>query len=157
MFGFFKKKPIVIVSISNGKIVELEDVKDEVFSQKLAGDGVAIIPLDGTIVAPVDGVISRIFPTNHAFSMTTKDNLEVLVHIGLDTVELKGKGFTVLEKEGNRVKANTPIIDVDLEYLKSQGKDTITPILVNSEKDITINSKNIGVVKRGDSIFEVSF
>ena len=152
MFGFFKKKPTLVVAPVCGEVIKLEDVKDEVFSQKLAGDGVAIIPSNGEIVAPVDGVITRLFPTQHAFLITTKDNLDVMVHIGLDTVELRGEGFKSLKKEGDKVKANTPIISVDLEYLKSKGKDIVTPIVINGKK---INNIKLGLVKSGEPIFEI--
>ncbi len=152
MFGFFKKKPIVVVAPVSGEVIKLEDVKDDVFSQKLAGDGVAIIPSNGEIVSPIEGVITRLFPTHHAFLITTKDNIEVMVHIGLDTVELKGEGFKVLKQEGDKVKVNTPIIRVDLEYLKLKGKDIVTPIVV-SDKSIT--NIRLGQIKSGESIFEV--
>ncbi len=156
MFGFFKSKPVELKAISSGDIVELEDVKDEVFSQKLAGDGVAIIPLNGTILSPIDGNLSKIFPTNHAFLITAKD-IEVMVHIGLDTVELKGEGFKRLIEEGEKIKAGDAIIEVDLDYLKEKGKDTITPILVNSQKSITIENKKIGSIKEKEALFEVKF
>ncbi len=152
MFGFFKKKPTVVVAPISGELVKLEDVKDEVFSQKLAGDGVAIIPSSGEIVAPIDGVITRLFPTRHAFLITTKDNLEVMVHIGLDTVELKGEGFKVLKQEGDKVVVNTPIITVDLDYLKSKGKDIVTPIVIDGK---SIYNIKLGLVKSGEPIFEV--
>ncbi len=152
MFGFFKKKPTLVVAPVCGEVIKLENVKDEVFSQKLAGDGVAIIPSNGEIVAPVDGVITRLFPTHHAFLITTKDNLEVMVHIGLDTVELKGEGFKTLKQEGDKVKVNTPIISVDLEYLKSKGKDIVTPIVIN---DSSITNVKLGLVNSGEVIFKV--
>ncbi len=152
MFGFFKKKPTLVVAPVCGEVIKLENVKDEVFSQKLAGDGVAIIPSNGEIVAPIDGVITRLFPTHHAFLITTKDNLEVMVHIGLDTVELKGEGFKTLKQEGDKVKVNTPIISVDLEYLKSKGKDIVTPIVIN---DSSITNVKLGLVNSGEVIFKV--
>ncbi len=152
MFGFFKKKPTLVVAPVCGEVIKLENVKDEVFSQKLAGDGVAIIPSNGEIVAPIDGVITRLFSTHHAFLITTKDNLEVMVHIGLDTVELKGEGFKTLKQEGDKVKVNTPIISVDLEYLKSKGKDIVTPIVIN---DSSITNVKLGLVNSGEVIFKV--
>ena len=152
MFGFFKKKPTVLVAPVAGEVINLEDVKDEVFSQKLAGEGVAIIPSNGEVVAPIDGVITRLFPTHHAFLITTKDNIEVMVHIGLDTVELKGEGFKALKSEGDKVKVNTPIISVDLDYLKSKGKDIVTPIVIS---DKSIANIKFGLVESGEAIFEV--
>ena len=156
MFGFFKKRPLEVFAISNGEVIELTEVQDEVFSKKLAGDGVAIIPNNGNFTAPLDGVISRIFPTNHAFSIKGKNSIEIMVHIGLDTVELKGNGFKRLKEEGNSVKVGDTIIEVDLDYLKSNGKDTTTPIVANSEKEIIVECKTLGVVKKSMAIFKVN-
>jgi len=158
MFGFFKPNKQVIISPMDGDVVKLEDVPDEVFSQGLSGDGVAIVPVSGTVVAPIEGVISRIFPTNHAFLISRKKNgIEVMVHIGLDTVELKGKGFKRLVEEGTKVNAGTPIILVDLDYLESQGKKIITPVLVNCEKNIEIKKHKMGTTREGESIMEIKF
>jgi len=158
MFGFFKPNKQVIISPMDGDVVKLEDVPDEVFSKGLSGDGVAIVPVSGTVVAPIEGVISRIFPTNHAFLISRKKNgIEVMVHIGLDTVELKGKGFKRLVEEGTKVNAGTPIVSVDLDYLESQGKKIITPVLVNCEKNIEIKKHKMGTTREGESIMEIKF
>jgi PTS system glucose-specific IIA component len=155
MFRFFKKRPLEVFAISNGEVIELAEVKDEVFSKKLVGDGVAIIPTNGQIVAPIKGIVTRIFPTNHAFYITTKNGLEIMVHIGLDTVQLKGKGFKRLIKEGKLVNVGDVIIEVDLDYLKSKDKDIVTALIVNSKKSITIQNKKVGFIKSGDTIFEI--
>ncbi|MCH9740121.1 MAG: PTS glucose transporter subunit IIA [Epsilonproteobacteria bacterium] len=157
MFGLFKAKSTKLVSPVDGQLIELENVPDKVFSQKLVGDGIAVIPSSGTVVAPVTGVISRIFPTHHAFSITTSNGLEVMVHIGLDTVELQGEGFSCLKKEGDEVTVGTPIIRVDKEYLKSQGKEIITPMVVSSEKEITVEKHKVGIVREGEVLLEVKF
>ena len=141
----------------DGDVVPLKDVPDEVFSKGLSGEGMAIVPLSGTVVAPIDGVVSRIFPTNHAFLITKKNGIEVMVHIGLDTVELKGEGFKRLVEEGSKVSSGTPIISVDLSYLESRGKETITPILVNCERDVEIKKYKIGTIREGESLMEVKF
>ena len=99
MFGLFKKKPLEVVSPMDGELVALESINDDVFSKKLVGDGVAIIPSSGTIIAPINGVVTRIFPTKHAFMISGANGIEVMVHVGLDTVELNGEGFTCLVKE----------------------------------------------------------
>jgi PTS system glucose-specific IIA component len=156
MFGFLKRKPREICAPVDGQVVALESVNDEVFSQKMAGDGVAILPISGTFCAPIDGIISKIFPTNHAFSIKGEKDLEVMVHIGLDTVSLKGQGFTRIAKEGNRVKQGDVIIEVDLEYLKSQGKESITPILILDESSVKSIEKKINIAKCGDIVMEVS-
>ncbi|MBU1667968.1 PTS glucose transporter subunit IIA [bacterium] len=157
MFGLFKPKKQTIVSPVDGDIVALESVRDEVFSAKLAGDGVAIIPRSNTFVAPVSGVITKIFSTNHAFSIRTKNDLEVLVHIGLDTVALNGEGFKRLAKEGDSVSVGKPIIVADIEFIKSQGKEIVTPIVVNHEKEMIISTYNTRIVREGEALMEITF
>jgi len=157
MFGLFKAKKQNIVSPADGDIVKLEEVKDEVFSSKMAGEGVAIIPRSNTFVAPISGVVSKIFSTNHAFSIRTNRGVEVLVHVGLDTVALKGEGFKRLVEEGEKVSLGKPIISADLEYIKSQGKSIVTPIVINSEKSISIVIQNNHTIREGEALIEVSF
>ncbi len=157
MFGLFKAKKQVIQSPTDGQLVELESVPDEVFSTKLAGDGLAIIPMSNTFVAPVSGTLTKIFSTNHAFSIQTNSGLEVLVHIGLDTVNLNGEGFKRLATEGDRVSVGDPIISADIEFIESKGKDIITPIVFNYEKELTLSNFNERTVREGESIVEVTF
>ncbi len=157
MFGFFKAKKEKIVSPVDGDIVDLSDVPDQVFSEKMAGDGVAIMPRSNTFVAPVSGVVSKIFSTNHAYSIKSKNGLEILVHIGLDTVALKGEGFKRLVEEGKTVSIGTPIISADLEYLKSKGKNTITPIVLNHDKELLLKNNKIITIREGEALMEVSF
>ena len=155
MFGFLKAKKQMIVSPVDGDIVALEEVPDEVFSQKMAGEGVAILPRSNTFVAPVSGVVSKIFSTNHAFSIRTDMGVEVLVHIGLDTVALEGQGFERLVEEGAKVSVGQPIINADLDFILSQGKATITPVVLNAEKKMRLNSDNVRTVREGESLIEV--
>jgi glucose-specific phosphotransferase system IIA component len=157
MFGLFKAKKQMVLSPVDGDIVKLEEVPDEVFSAKLAGDGIAIMPRSNTFVAPVSGVVTKIFSTNHAFSIRTSSGLEVLVHIGLDTVELNGEGFKRLVEEGTKVSKGKPIISADLAYIEKQGKPIITPIVVNHEKELTIISDKVRTIREGENLFEVSF
>ncbi len=156
MFGFLKRKPREIKAPIDGMLVALENVDDEVFSSKMAGDGIAIIPVGDTFSAPIDGVITKIFSTNHAFSIKNKQDLEVLVHIGLETVALKGEGFERLANEGDTVNAGDPIIKVDLDYIKAHAKDIVTPILITDESKFDEIDKNDNVVKSGDPIMEVN-
>ncbi|HIP52329.1 MAG TPA: PTS glucose transporter subunit IIA [Campylobacterales bacterium] len=157
MFGLFKIKKQTLVSPADGDIVDLTKVPDEVFSEKMAGDGIAIIPRSNTFVAPVAGTITKIFSTNHAFSIKTKSGLEVLVHIGLDTVALNGEGFKRLAKEGDIVSVGKPIISADLEFISSKGKEIITPIVVNHEKELLIKSDKVRTIREGENLIEVSF
>jgi len=156
MFGFLKRKPRVIHAPIDGQLLDIESVDDEVFSQKMAGDGLAIYPIGDIFRAPIDGVISKIFSTNHAFSIKNSKDLEVLVHIGLETVALKGEGFERLAKEGDEVKVGDPIIKVDLNYIKANAKDIVTPILITDESKFDNIDKNDNVVKSGDAIMEVN-
>jgi PTS system glucose-specific IIA component len=156
MFGFLKRKIREVKSPVDGQVVALESVNDDVFSQKLAGDGVAIIPMSDIFTAPIDGTITKIFSTNHAFSVKSNKDLEVMVHIGLDTVALEGKGFERLAKEGDEVKAGDPVIRVDLPYLREHAKDIITPIIISEDSDVKNIEKRLIIVKSQDMIMEVS-
>jgi len=157
MFGLFKAKKQIVVSPADGDVVNLSDVPDEIFSQKMAGEGIAIMPRSNTFVAPVSGIVTKIFSTNHAFSIKTKSGLEVMVHIGLDTVALKGEGFKRLAKEGDKVSVGKPIISADLEFIASKGKNIVTPIVVNHEKELLFTSDIIGNIREGGDLMEVSF
>ena len=114
----------------SGEIIALEQVPDPVFSGKVLGDGVAIIPVDGKIYSPVNGTITTVSTTLHAYGFSTEDGLDILVHVGLETVSLKGEGFKVYIKEGDIVKAGELIAEVDLEFLKQKGISSTTPVLI---------------------------
>jgi glucose-specific phosphotransferase system IIA component len=157
MFGIFKKKPIGVVSPMDGELVALESINDDVFSKKLVGDGVAIIPSSGTVIAPINGTVTRIFPTKHAFMITSPNGIEVMVHVGLDTVELNGEGFTCLVKEGDRVNQASAILDVDFNFLKAKGKEIVTPIIITSDRDIEIDKDKVGTIREGESLLKVKF
>jgi len=156
MFGFLKRKVRDIYAPADGQIVALESVDDEVFSQKLVGDGVAIMPVSDVFTAPIDGVISKIFSTNHAYSIKSEKDLEVMVHIGLETVALEGKGFERLLEEGTEVKIGDAIIKADLDYIKAHAKDIITPIIILEESDVKNIEKKYMIVKSSDKIMEVN-
>ncbi len=156
MFGFLKRKVRDVLSPVDGQIVALESVPDEVFSQKMVGDGVAVIPVSNLFTAPIDGVVSKIFSTNHAYSIKSSKDLEVMVHIGLETVALEGKGFTRVAQEGDDVKAGDVIIEVDLAYIRDHAKDIITPIIISDGSDVKTIEKNLAIVKSQDKIMEVS-
>ena len=124
-----------ILAPLTGKVVPLEQVPDAVFSQKILGDGVAIIPEDGKIYAPVNGEVASVAETLHAYGFTSDDDLEILIHIGLDSVALKGEGFTSHVQVGDMVKAGDLIAEVDLEFLKSRNVPIITPVLICDDAD----------------------
>ena len=156
MFGFLKRKTREIYAPVDGQVIALESVDDEVFSQKMVGDGVAIMPMSHKFTAPIDGTVSKIFPSNHAYSIKSAKDLEVMIHIGLETVALEGKGFTRIANEGDKVKAGDVIIEVDLAYIKEYAKDIVTPIIVLEESDVKEIDKKLNIVKSGDMIMEVS-
>ena len=155
MFGFMKRKAREIFSPVDGKVVSLESVDDEVFSQKMVGDGVAIVPVTNQFGAPIDGVVTKIFSTNHAYSIKSDKDLEVMVHIGLETVALNGKGFIRIAKEGDAVKAGDVIVEADLAYIKESAKDIITPIIISDGSDVKEIERKYTIVKKGDKIMEV--
>lgn len=123
------KRQVVIAPLS-GQLLPLTEVADEVFSQKVLGDGVAIVPEDGRLCSPVDGVVSTVAETLHAYGFTSDDGLEILVHVGLDTVHLKGEGFRSLVREGQRVRAGDPVAEIDLDFIRAQGLNPVTPVIV---------------------------
>jgi PTS system glucose-specific IIA component len=155
MFGFLKRKVRDVYAPVDGQIVALESVDDEVFSQKMVGDGVAVMPISNTFTAPIDGIVSKIFSTNHAYSIKNDKDLEVMVHIGLETVALEGRGFTRIVSEGDSVKVGDVIIEADLAYIKEHAKDTITPIIISDESEFKEILKEYNVVKTSDKIMEV--
>jgi len=118
-----------VYSVADGQVVALEQVKDPVFAQKMMGDGFAVEPANGNIVSPVSGTVSSIFPTKHALGLVTEAGLEVLVHIGLDTVSLEGKPFTVHVAEGQKVAAGDLLVTADLDAIRAAGRETSTVVV----------------------------
>ena len=146
-----KSIPQVILAPLTGKAVPLSEVPDPVFSEKVLGDGVAIIPADGKIVSPVDGEISTVAETGHAYGFTSENGQEVLVHVGLETVSLNGECFKVYGKAGDKVKAGDLVAEVDLEYLKEKEINPITPVLICSDTEGKELQYIEGDVKAGES------
>ena len=146
-----KNIPQVILAPLTGKAVPLSEVPDSVFSEKVLGDGVAIIPADGKIVSPVDGEISTVAETSHAYGFTSENGQEVLVHVGLETVSLNGECFKVYGKAGDKVKAGDLVAEVDLEYLKEKEINPITPVLICSDTEGKELQYIEGDVKAGES------
>jgi PTS system D-glucosamine-specific IIA component/PTS system glucose-specific IIA component len=135
MFNFFKKnlnKEIKLVAPITGKTIDLSKVPDNVFAERLVGDGIAIEPTGDVVVAPVDGELTLVFKTLHAFAITLDNGAELLIHIGIETVSLDGEGFEQLVEAGTKVKAGTPIIKLNRELILSKGYSLITPVLVTN-------------------------
>ncbi len=139
-----------------GEVVALSEVKDEVFSKEIMGKGIAIKPSKGEVVAPFDGTISAIFPTNHAIGLTNKNGVEVLVHIGLDTVELNGKHYKAFVKNNDEVKKGDKLVEFDIQEIEKAGYDVITPIIItNSSAYIYVIETDKKEVKQLDSLLKV--
>lgn len=147
------EKDVEIKAPVNGKAIALSEVKDEVFAGGALGKGAAIIPEDGRICAPCDGVVSLVYPTGHAIGIQSENGAELLIHIGMDTVTLEGKCFDIKVKQGQAVKAGEILIEADLEGIRSAGLDTTTPIVVTNVDDyVDITVENVGNIKAGDRL-----
>ena len=139
----------------SGKVMPVTEVQDKVFSSKAMGDGIAIDPTEGKIYAPFSGEITVAFPTGHAYGIKAANGKEVLIHIGMDTVELDGKGFTPYVKQGDIVNQGDLLTDVDLDYIRSQGKPVVTPVIftdgtaVELLKTGTVSAKEKDIIKLG--------
>lgn len=147
----FKKSEgtINIMAPISGKVINIEDVPDVVFAEKIVGDGVAIQPNDNKLVAPIDGTIEQIFETNYAFSITSKQGITMFVHYGIDTIELKGVGFTRVAKAGDSVKCGDIIIELDQEFLEKNAKSTLTPVVISNMEMIKSLKPNYSQVQAG--------
>ncbi|GAA0595487.1 PTS glucose transporter subunit IIA [Virgibacillus siamensis] len=133
--NLFGKKEVSVAAPMNGNLVQLSDVPDPVFNQKMMGDGIAIQPDDGKVVAPVDGEIIQIPETKHAIGLRTADGVEILIHIGLESVSLKGEGFTVKTEVGKSVSTGDELLEFDLEYVREHAADTVTPIVITNSQE----------------------
>lgn len=141
----------IFVSPITGEIKPISEVPDAVFAEKMMGDGFAILPTDGAIVSPVDGTIVNLFPTKHALGIETDNGLEILIHVGIDTVKLEGNGFEALVAQGDKVKRGQPLLKVDLAYVKEHAPSIITPIVfTNLKEGETIQIDKNGTVESGE-------
>lgn len=146
-----------LVAVANGEVIAIEAVADPVFSGKMMGDGFAVEPTDGTIVSPVNGTIKSVFPTKHAIGIETKDGVEVLVHMGIDTVSLEGKPFSVKVKEGDQVQAGQVLAQVDLEALQQADKKaTMIVVFTNMDKIQAFELTQKGSQQAGNTIGKLS-
>lgn len=148
--------PETVVSPIKGSIVQLADVKDEVFSSGALGKGIAIMPDEGRVYAPVDGKVSVVFPTKHAIGINSKDGAELLIHIGMDTVQLEGKGFTSHVEQDQEIKKGQLLMEFDVDGITDQGYDVTTPIIVTNSKDYNdVEVVADGQVNDGDNLINL--
>ena len=144
----FKKRKLEIYAPVNGQIVPLDQVPDPVFSEKMMGEGIAIMPDNGNIHAPVEGTVVLISDTKHAIGLRSNDGTEILIHIGLETVALKGEGFTVLVAAGDKVSVGQSLIEVDWDYIREHAKSIITPIVItnSAERNVQLEVTKEGIM-----------
>lgn len=133
-----KETSISLIAPATGDIVSLENVPDPVFSQKMMGEGVAIDPVEGDVVSPVDGEIMQMFPTKHAVGIKAKNGAEILIHIGLETVSLEGEGFDAFVSQGDKVSVGDKLVSFDMDVVKEKAKSTITPVIITNSDDFNV-------------------
>jgi sugar PTS system EIIA component len=152
---FGKKEEITEVVLKaplTGKAVDLAEVPDPVFSEKMMGDGLAIEPSEGIVVSPVDGEVIQVFPTKHAIGLRAENGAEILIHIGLETVSMKGEGFETHISEGSKVKTGDKLVSFDIDLVKEKAKSTVTPVIItNGDSLSSIEKKPLGAVTRGET------
>lgn len=135
MFNFFKKaKSLDIYAPVSGEIIRIEDVPDPVFNQKMMGEGAAVMPNGGNLVAPVNGKVIQVAPTKHAIGLLAEDGTEILIHVGLETVALNGEGFKPAVKEGDKVSVGQLLMEVDWDYIGEHAANTVTPIVITNSQ-----------------------
>lgn len=159
--GLFQKKKAenTIYAQQTGRIIPLAEVPDPVFSGKVLGDGLAIIPTENQVLSPVSGTIVQIAETMHAICLESDDGLEILVHLGLETVKLKGKGFTCRVKVGQHVSAGDRLMDMDIEQIQKNGLSIVTPCVISnmdSVKKLTVFSGNTAAGKTAIMEYELN-
>ena len=152
----FGKKLEGIYAPIAGKAVAITEVPDPTFTEGMLGNGIAIEPTDGKVYAPCDATVDMMFDTGHAVSMTTESGIEILVHVGLETVGLEGKPFTVHVQNGDKVKKGQLLIEADLEAIKAAGLPTITPVLICNTDDYPTFKTHVGpAVTNADLVIEL--
>lgn len=157
LFNFFSNNnnnnKVLVKSPMSGRVISLSDLPDEVFAQKMVGDGIAIEPSKGVVVAPFDGRVKQVFSTGHALVVESKEGLAVLIHIGIDTVNLKGEGFIILVTEGQDVKTGEPLIEFDMKLIAKNNYSLKSPIVLpegDNIKEIEFTGEK--EVKRGQDV-----
>lgn len=133
---FSRDKKYAMLAQQTGRAIVISEVPDPVFSNKVLGDGIAIIPISNEVYSPVCGLVAQIAHTFHAIGIESDDGLEILVHLGIDTVKLNGEGFTCYVEAGQHVSAGDILMDMDLEFIKSQGYNVISPCIVTNMDEV---------------------
>ncbi|MFQ7236299.1 MAG: PTS glucose transporter subunit IIA, partial [Enterococcus hulanensis] len=154
----FKGLHADFVAPANGELIPIDQVQDEVFSQKMMGEGFAVIPENGEVASPVSGTIVSVFPTKHAIGIKTDDEIEVLLHMGIDTVSLGGDAFEIKVREGEKVKAGKTVATADLAMIQEAGKmTTMIVVFTNGDKIENYHYDKTGLVSRGETIGSIDY
>lgn len=163
MFDSLKKmfeknaKTISLKAVEDGRTIPMDEVNDQTFAQELLGPGIAIVPSNGTVVSPINGTIATIMDTKHAVCIQGEDGLELIVHAGLDTVELNGKYYQTYKEIGDQVKAGDVLLEFDLEEITKAGYDVTTPIVITNLGDYKITKCLTGQqVKAGEEVIQLT-
>ena len=163
MFDSLKKmfeknaKTISLKAVEDGRTIPMDEVNDQTFAQELLGPGIAIVPSNGTVVSPIDGTIATVMDTKYAVCIQGEDGLELIVHAGLDTVELNGKYYQTYKEIGDQVKAGDVLLEFDLEEITKAGYDVTTPIVITNLGDYKITKCLTGQqVKAGEEVIQLT-
>ena len=163
MFDSLKKmfeknaKTISLKAVEDGRTIPMDEVNDQTFAQELLGAGIAIVPSNGTVVSPINGTIATVMDTKHAVCIQGEDGLELIVHAGLDTVELNGKYYQTYKEIGDQVKAGDVLLEFDLEEITKAGYDVTTPIVITNLGDYKITKCLTGQqVKAGEEVIQLT-
>ena len=147
---------IILSSPLTGVAKDLSETPDEAFASKMMGDGAVVIPTDGNVVAPADAEVAFVFPSKHAVGLKTTDGLELLIHIGIDTVKLDGKGFETFVKDGDKVKKGDKLLSFDLEFIKDNAPSIASPVICTALNDKQkVRLLNSGEIKAGDALIAI--
>ncbi|MDO5046999.1 MAG: PTS glucose transporter subunit IIA [Anaerococcus sp.] len=146
----------ILLSPMDGEVKDIKECSDPVFAQEIVGKGVMIIPSLGKVYSPVDGEISMLAETGHAVGITSDKNDEILIHIGLDTVELEGKPFNIVSKNGQKVKKGDLLVEFDIDQIKAGGKEIQSPVIITNTDGKDIQALGFGVKNHGDELIKVS-
>lgn len=157
IFNWFSSRVITVKAPITGEVVSLESLPDKVFAEKMVGDGRAIKPSEGTVVSPIKGIVKQVFSSGHALVLETPEKLNLLIHVGLDTVKLKGRGFEVLVKEGEQVVPGQTLIRFDMDFIEKHALSTISPVVLPEMGNVArIDKPPIQRVEKGiDVLFRV--
>ena len=142
-----------IFSLIDAKIIPLSEIEDEVFSSGAMGEGIGLCPLSNNFYSPVNGIILSAFPTGHAFAIQSDDNVEILLHIGMDTVELEGQGFKVHVRNGQTIKQGDLIVSIDKDYIENKGYSLITPLIITNSSMYDMTQISGDRVNANETIF----